>query len=124
MTPQLAWGDITGHPDYNKLVHLPQGRTLDESVCIDEYLWREDNVYDVVFVMGYNDNPVIDGKGCAIFFHIARPAYSPTAGCAAISLPDMLEITPHLTPDSTMTFTSQTLKGEPIRWPYKPPQLG
>ena len=29
------------------------------------------------------------GKGSAIFFHIATPTYSPTAGCVAIKESDM-----------------------------------
>jgi L,D-peptidoglycan transpeptidase YkuD (ErfK/YbiS/YcfS/YnhG family) len=54
-------------------------------------MWREDNLYDVVLVVGYNDAPVVAGKGSAIFLHLARTDYAPTAGCVALALPDLLE---------------------------------
>ncbi len=50
-----------------------------------ERLWREDSVYDIVAVIGFNDDPVYAGKGSAIFLHLARPDYAPTAGCVALS---------------------------------------
>ena len=34
--------------------------------------------------------------GSAIFFHLIRPGYEPTAGCVAVSRQDMLRILPHL----------------------------
>ena len=112
-TPNHAWCDVKGDPKYNQFVMLPYP-------CIDERLWREDNVYDLVVVIGYNDNPIIDGNGSAIFFHVARPAYTPPTGCAAVSLPDLLEILPLLDSGSRLTFTDKTLKGEPVQWPYNP----
>ena len=30
------------------------------------------------------------GKGSAIFLHLARPDYTPTEGCIALALPDLL----------------------------------
>lgn len=115
ITPNHAWCDVPGDPKYNRLVMLPHP-------VIDERLWREDHLYDIVVTLGYNDSPVIDGKGSCIFFHIARPDYSPTMGCASVSLSDMLEIMPRLDDKSSLTFTRETLKHEPVRWPYHPPQ--
>src|SRR5215469_14961884 len=112
LTPAHAWCDVQGDPKYNQLVMLPHP-------VIDQKLWREDHLYDVVVVIGFNDCPVIDGKGPAIFLHVARPDYSPSAGCAALSLPDLLEIMPMLDNDSTLTFATATLKNEPVRWPYR-----
>ena len=119
-TPNHAWCDVSGDPKYNQFVMLPYPTDSE----IEEKFWREDHLYDLVVVIGYNDDPIIDGKGSGIFFHVVRPEYSPSAGCASISLEDMLEIMPLLTPESTLTFTSKTLKNEPVRWPYNPPQLG
>ena len=42
--------------------------------------------------MGYNDDPVVDGKGSAIFLHLSRSDYSPTAGCVAVQLEDMMKL--------------------------------
>ena len=47
-------------------------------------------LYDIVGVLGWNDQPVVRGQGSAIFLHIARPDYTPTQGCVALSLPDLL----------------------------------
>ncbi len=57
-----------------------------------EELWREGHVYDVVIPLGYNDSPVIPGKGSAIFLHVAKPDYAPTEGCVALALSDLLEL--------------------------------
>jgi len=57
-------------------------------------------VYDVVVVLGYNDDPPVPGKGSAIFMHIAREGYTGTAGCIALSLPDLLEVLKAATPET------------------------
>ena len=48
-------------------------------------MWRDDRLYDIVVVLDCNLNPAVKGQGSAIFFHIARPGYSPTEGCVAVS---------------------------------------
>jgi L,D-peptidoglycan transpeptidase YkuD (ErfK/YbiS/YcfS/YnhG family) len=53
-------------------------------------MWRDDHLYDLVAVLGYNDDPVVPGKGSAIFLHIAKPDYSPTQGCVALANDDLL----------------------------------
>jgi L,D-peptidoglycan transpeptidase YkuD (ErfK/YbiS/YcfS/YnhG family) len=52
-------------------------------------MWRDDEVYDLVVVLGHNDAPVVSGAGSAIFLHIAREGYTPTEGCVALSRPDL-----------------------------------
>lgn len=85
ITPMMGWCDDPMHPEYNRQVRLPfEGR--------HENLWREDSVYDVIVELGFNDDPVIVGRGSAIFLHVARPDYSPTEGCVACALPDLLEL--------------------------------
>lgn len=80
-----GWCDDPADPAYNKKVMLPYlGR--------HEELWRTDEIYDVIVPLGYNDDPVVIGKGSAIFMHVARPNYPPTEGCVALALPDLLEI--------------------------------
>jgi L,D-peptidoglycan transpeptidase YkuD (ErfK/YbiS/YcfS/YnhG family) len=81
--PGDAWCDIPGDPNYNRLVRLPYA-------TVDERLWRDDPVYDVIAIVGYNDAPVVQGKGSAIFIHVARPDYSATAGCVALARDDVL----------------------------------
>ena len=53
---------------------------------------RDDALYDYVLVLGYNDRPRIKGRGSAIFVHAARPGYTPTEGCIALSERDVLAV--------------------------------
>ena len=61
-----------------------------------ESLMREDGLYDVVVVLGHNDDPVVVGAGSAIFLHVARADAAgillPTAGCVAMKLDDLLAV--------------------------------
>jgi L,D-peptidoglycan transpeptidase YkuD (ErfK/YbiS/YcfS/YnhG family) len=54
-----------------------------------ERMWRADAVYDLVAILGHNDDPVVPGAGSAIFLHIARPGYAPTEGCVALAADDL-----------------------------------
>ncbi|MDR3478019.1 MAG: L,D-transpeptidase family protein [Gammaproteobacteria bacterium] len=91
MEKNMAWCDDVRSPYYNQQVELPFALS-------HENLWREDHVYDVVVIVGYNDQPVIKGKGSAIFMHIAREGYTPTAGCIAFSEKDLLKILKEIGP--------------------------
>ncbi len=52
-----------------------------------EDLLRDDNIYDYIIPIKYNANPVIAGRGSAIFIHIKKD--SPTAGCVAFQKNDL-----------------------------------
>lgn len=93
ITPEDGWCDAPEHDCYNTHVKLPFAAS-------HEKLWRDDDVYDVIVPLGYNDNPVIKGKGSAIFMHVARPHYAGTEGCVALALPDLLEILGKVTQNS------------------------
>jgi L,D-peptidoglycan transpeptidase YkuD (ErfK/YbiS/YcfS/YnhG family) len=80
-----GWCDDPTHRDYNRIVHLPHDARHEE-------LWRRDEVYDIVAVLGWNDQPVVKGRGSAIFLHVARPDYAPTEGCVALAMQDLLRI--------------------------------
>lgn len=68
-----------------------------------ENLWREDNCYDLIIPMGYNDDPIVAGRGSAIFMHVAKPDYEGTEGCIALSREDMLAVLAQLTPASRLS---------------------
>ncbi|MBF0305605.1 MAG: L,D-transpeptidase family protein [Alphaproteobacteria bacterium] len=85
LSPDDGWCDDPAHPDYNRPVRLPH-----PARC--EALWREDGVYDVIVVVGHNDDPPVAGLGSAIFMHVARPGRPPTEGCVALDLPDLLAL--------------------------------
>ena len=59
-------------------------------------MWRTDSLYDLTFVLDQNFRRRAKGRGSAIFFHIARPDFTPTAGCVAISAEDMRKLAPRL----------------------------
>lgn len=83
IAPDDGWCDAPDDPAYNRPVKLPYSASA-------EQMWREDHLYDIVMVLGFNDDPVVPGKGSAIFLHLAKADYAPTAGCIALALPDML----------------------------------
>ena len=85
IAPDELWCDAPGHPDYNRLVRRPFEASHEE-------MWRADELYDIVGELGGNDAPVVPGRGSAIFLHLARPDYGPTAGCVALSRADLLEV--------------------------------
>lgn len=85
----LGWCDAPEDSQYNRLVKLPYDASF-------EHLWREDHVYDLIISIGYNDDPVLPGQGSAIFIHLAREDFTPTAGCIALKRDDLLEIIPLL----------------------------
>lgn len=77
IAPDDGWCDDPGHADYNRPVRLPHPAR-------HERLWREDAVYDVIGVLGWNDAPIVRGRGSAVFLHVARPRLAPTEGCVAL----------------------------------------
>ena len=80
-----GWCDDPDHAAYNRWVRLPFAPS-------HERLWREDGAYDVVLVMGHNDDPPEAGMGSAVFIHIRRPDHRPTLGCLALAPADMLAL--------------------------------
>ena len=85
LAPQDGWCDDPAAPEYNKPVRLPFSAR-------HEALWRDDGVYDVIGVLGWNDAPVERGRGSAIFLHLARPDHAPTEGCVALARADLLAV--------------------------------
>jgi L,D-peptidoglycan transpeptidase YkuD (ErfK/YbiS/YcfS/YnhG family) len=82
LAPADGWCDAPGDPFYNRPVTLPHGARA-------ETLWREDRLYDLIVVLGHNDNPVVPTAGSAIFLHLAAPGDAPTHGCIALARPHL-----------------------------------
>ncbi len=93
-----GWCDDPSHVAYNHPVKTPFQAS-------HELLWRDDHIYDVIVVLGHNDDPPVPNKGSAIFFHLAREGYSSTEGCIAVSLEDMLDILKQVTPGEEMEIS-------------------
>jgi L,D-peptidoglycan transpeptidase YkuD (ErfK/YbiS/YcfS/YnhG family) len=97
LQPSDAWVDDPADGNYNRLVELPNPAHA-------EPMWLDDAVYDLLVVIGYNMAPVVRGAGSAIFLHVARPDFSPTAGCIAIEKSTLVSLLPLLGPASMMTI--------------------
>ncbi|NTJ66223.1 hypothetical protein G6M50_13845 [Agrobacterium rhizogenes] len=91
----MLWCDQPGDPNYNRLVKAPFRPSHEE-------LQRGDGLYDVCLVLDWNVSSRRRNRGSAIFFHLIRPGYEPTAGCVAISLRDMRRILPSLRRGTTV----------------------
>jgi L,D-peptidoglycan transpeptidase YkuD (ErfK/YbiS/YcfS/YnhG family) len=99
ITAGQGWCDDPSHAEYNRKVALPFEAS-------HEVLMREDHVYDVVVILGHNDDPPIPGRGSCIFMHVARPDYSGTEGCIALSLQDLLDVLTCVSKNTTIDIIS------------------
>lgn len=92
MTPidvDLGWCEVPGDRNYNRPVKIPYGAS-------HERMKRDDRLYDACLVLDWNIRPRRHGRGSAIFFHLARPGFTPTQGCVAVSERTMARLLPHL----------------------------
>jgi L,D-peptidoglycan transpeptidase YkuD (ErfK/YbiS/YcfS/YnhG family) len=97
MRRDQGWCENPESPRYNRPVRLPSAD------CTDR-MWRDDHLYDLTFVLDQNFSRRSKGRGSAIFFHLARPGLTPTAGCVAISAADMLKLAPRLARGAIMAI--------------------
>ncbi len=84
-----GWCDDVNSDLYNQKIKFPFALSA-------EHLYRNDDLYDIVCIIDYNLNPIIRGKGSAIFLHVANDDYSPTQGCIAIKKEELLLIAAEL----------------------------
>jgi len=83
--PEDGWCDDSENEKYNRHVKLPYAYS-------HENLYRNDALYDIIVVIGYNDAPPIPRKGSAIFLHVAREDFGGTAGCIALEKEALLTV--------------------------------
>lgn len=88
--PEDGWCDDPQDTAYNRPVRHPYPRSA-------EGLWREDEAYDVIVVLGHNDSPPVPGRGSAIFLHCTA-GRDFTEGCVAVAKSDLLRLLPLLRP--------------------------
>jgi len=97
-TADDKWIDDPNSKDYNTYV---RGATTAKSY---ENLVLSNDAYKYCMVIEYNTNPIIRGKGSAIFFHLAVKKPYFTAGCIAIDEESMKLIVNWLDPKLNPTI--------------------
>src|SRR5204863_4017282 len=77
ITRQDGWCEDPSDRRYNHPIRLAKGQPGDR-------LWRDDRLYDLIIELDHNTRPRVRGRGSAVFIHVARPGFAPTAGCVAM----------------------------------------
>jgi L,D-peptidoglycan transpeptidase YkuD (ErfK/YbiS/YcfS/YnhG family) len=73
-----AWCEDPKDRRYNR----PFRRSANEP---GDRLSRADGLYDLIVEIDHNTRPRVAGHGSAVFIHVARPGFGPTAGCIALT---------------------------------------
>ena len=96
----MGWCDDPQSTKYNKLIKLPSSNSY-------EKLYKRENIYDIILILDYNMNPIVKGKGSAIFIHIAKKNFKKTEGCVALKKIDLLKILKQLKKNTKVKIESQ-----------------
>ncbi len=84
-----GWCEDPADRHYNQPVKVPPGSKADR-------LARQDLLYDFIIELDHNTRPRVSGRGSAVFIHIARDGFRPTAGCVALTMPALRRLITHL----------------------------
>jgi L,D-peptidoglycan transpeptidase YkuD (ErfK/YbiS/YcfS/YnhG family) len=89
--PEDAWCEDPNDRHYNQPVRLGHHTAGDR-------LTRADHLYDFIVEIDHNAAPRIAGRGSAVFLHLARTNFSPTAGCVSMTKSSMLRLLRRMSP--------------------------
>lgn len=95
--PRDGWCEDPSSRLYNRRVDVPDNSKADR-------LARKDLLYDYIIELDHNTRPRIAGRGSAVFIHIARERYLPTAGCVALAMPALQKLLPRIGPRTTVVI--------------------
>jgi L,D-peptidoglycan transpeptidase YkuD (ErfK/YbiS/YcfS/YnhG family) len=84
-----AWCEDPADRRYNQPFRRGQQETGDR-------LRRTDGLYDVIVEIDHNARPRIAGRGSAVFIHVARDGFGPTAGCVALRRAEIVQLVARL----------------------------
>ena len=91
--PDDGWCEDPADRRYNQPVKLAPGSPAD-------HLARSDALYDFVIELDHNTQPRVAGRGSAVFIHVARPQFAPTAGCIALTRDSLRRLLARLGPET------------------------
>jgi L,D-peptidoglycan transpeptidase YkuD (ErfK/YbiS/YcfS/YnhG family) len=77
-----AWCEDPSDRHYNRPMRLAAN-------ALGDRLWRDDNLYDLIVELDHNTRPRVARRGSAVFMHVARPGFAPTAGCVALTATEL-----------------------------------
>ncbi len=80
-----AWSEDPADRRYNRAFR----RKPDEN---GDRLWRDDHLYDLIIEIDHNTRPRISKRGSAVFVHLAREGFSPTAGCVGLKRNSLMRL--------------------------------
>jgi L,D-peptidoglycan transpeptidase YkuD (ErfK/YbiS/YcfS/YnhG family) len=89
--PDDGWCEDPADRCYNRPIVVPDGAPGDR-------LWRADGLYDFVIELDHNSRPRVAGRGSAVFIHVARQGFKPTAGCVAVEMKSLRRLLRRLGP--------------------------
>jgi L,D-peptidoglycan transpeptidase YkuD (ErfK/YbiS/YcfS/YnhG family) len=84
-----AWCEDTDDRHYNQPIRLERDQAGDR-------LMRADHLYDFIVEIDHNTLPRVAGRGSAVFLHLAREKFGPTAGCVSMTKQAMRHLLRHL----------------------------
>ena len=83
--PNDAWCENPADRRYNRPFHRSATEPGDR-------LRRNDGLYDLIVELDHNTRPRVAWRGSAVFIHVARPGFAPTAGCIALRRDALLRL--------------------------------
>ncbi|HEX9471350.1 MAG TPA: L,D-transpeptidase family protein [Bradyrhizobium sp.] len=95
--PEDAWCEDPRDRHYNQPIRLDRDRGGDR-------LRRDDHLYDFIVEIDHNTSPRIAGRGSAVFLHLARDNFGPTAGCVSMTQSAMLRLLARLGPETKIVI--------------------
>jgi L,D-peptidoglycan transpeptidase YkuD (ErfK/YbiS/YcfS/YnhG family) len=103
IAPDDAWCEDPQSRHYNQPIRLARGSAGDR-------LTRKDHLYDFIVEIDHNTRPRTAHRGSAVFLHLARDNFGPTAGCVAMRKPAMLRLLQRLGPRTRIIIGYRTIR--------------
>jgi L,D-peptidoglycan transpeptidase YkuD (ErfK/YbiS/YcfS/YnhG family) len=95
--PEDGWCEDPSSRHYNQPVRLEGEQGGDR-------LTRADHLYDFIVEIDHNTSPRVASRGSAVFLHLARTDFSPTAGCVSMTRSAMLRLLERLGPQTKIVI--------------------
>ena len=91
IAPADAWCEDPDSRHYNRPIRVARDHKGDR-------LTRADHLYDFIVEIDHNTRPRVARRGSAVFLHLARDNFGPTAGCVSMTKSAMLRLLRRLGP--------------------------